>query len=149
MERTKDLFLMMREQEIATNNFLPTKKEIETQSKKFAKDLIDSGEIDLYKATSQLIRTQNAIDIVFSEIKEHLPKDKHKAFGLEFTPVSGRTMIQFQEDELWQQLSDKLKQREVLLKTALNSNEPIYDNDGVQIPKVSVKYSKDSFQIKY
>ena len=42
-----------------------------------------------------------------------------------------------------------MQQREELLKLALKSNEPIYDSEGVEVPKVSVKYASDSLQVKY
>ena len=47
------------------------------------------------------------------------------------------------------QLKHKLSQREELLKLALKSDEPIYDGEGVEVPKVSVKYASDSLSIKY
>jgi len=149
MGATKNLLMLMQEQEIQTNNFLPTKKEIETNARQFAKGLIDSGEIDKYEAFTQVVRLSNALEIVKDEIKSHLPKEKHIAFGVEISPISGRTMIQFQDDEMWQQLKHKLSQREELLKLALKSDEPIYDSEGVEVPKVSVKYASDSLAVKY
>jgi len=149
MGASKNLLMLMQEQEIQTNNFLPTKKEIETNAKQFAKGLIDSGEIDKYEAFTQVVRLSNALEIVKDEIKSHLPREKHISFGIEITPVSGKTMIQFQDDEMWQQLKHKLSQREELLKLALKSDEPIYDSEGVEVPKVSVKYAKDSLNISY
>ena len=149
MGATKNLLMLMQEQEIQTNNFLPTKKEIELNAKKFASGLIEAGEIDKYEAFTQVVRLSNALEIIKDEIKSHLPKEKHIAFGIEMTPMSGRTMIQFQDDEMWQQLKHKLSQREELLKIALKSDEPIYDSEGVEVPKVSVKYASDSLAIKY
>jgi hypothetical protein len=149
MGATKNLLMLMQEQEIQTNNFLPTKKEIELNAKKFASGLIDSGEIDKYEAFTQVVRLSNALEIIKDEIKSHLPKEKHIAFGVEITPMSGRTMIQFQDDEMWQQLKHKLSQREELLKIALKSDEPIYDSEGVEVPKVSVKFASDSLAVKY
>ena len=58
-------------------------------------------------------------------------------------------MIQFAEDELWADLNRKLKEREEVLKIALKQTEPLYDSDGCEIPKVSIKYSADSLTIKY
>jgi hypothetical protein len=40
---SKDLFMLMREQEIQTSNFLPTKKEIQFSSKRFITDLLEAG----------------------------------------------------------------------------------------------------------
>jgi hypothetical protein len=139
----------MREQEIQTSNFLPNKKEVEFSAKQFASKLIEAGEVDKYEAFTQAVRMSNALEIIKDEIKSHLPKEKHVAFGVEISPISGRTMIQFQDDEMWQQLKHKLQQREELLKLALKSDETIYDSEGVEVPKVSVKYASDSIQVKY
>jgi hypothetical protein len=146
---SKHLFELMREQEIQTSNFLPNKKEVEFSAKQFASKLIEAGEVDKYEAFTQAVRMSNALEIIKDEIKRHLPKEKHIAFGIEITPVSGRTMIQFQDDEMWSQLKHKLQQREELLKLALKSDETIYDSEGVEIPKVSVKYASDSLTVKY
>jgi hypothetical protein len=146
---SKNLFELMRQQEIETSNFLPNKKEVEFNAKNFVKNLLEHGEIDKYEVFSQSVRLSNALEIIKDEIKNHLPKEKHIAFGIEITPVSGRTMIQYQEDEVWQELKNKLQQREELLKVALKSDETIYDSDGVEVPKVNVKYASDSLQIKY
>jgi hypothetical protein len=146
---SKHLFELMREQEIQTLNFLPNKKEVEFSAKQFASKLIEAGEVDKYEAFTQAVRMSNALEIIKDEIKSHLPKEKHVAFGVEISPISGRTMIQFQDDEMWQQLKHKLQQREELLKLALKSDETIYDSEGVEVPKVSVKYASDSLTIKY
>jgi adenosine deaminase len=146
---SKHLFDLMQQQEIATSNFLPNKKEIEFSAKKFASQLIEAGEIDKYEAFAQAVRMSNALEVVKEEIKSHLPKEKNIAFGIQITPVSGRTIIQFQDDEMWQQLKHKLQQREELLKIALKSDDPIYDSEGVEVPKVSVKYASDSLTIIY
>ena len=146
---SKHLFDLMQQQEIATSNFLPNKKEIEFSAKKFASQLIEAGEIDKYEAFAQAVRMSNALEVVKEEIKSHLPKEKNIAFGIQITPVSGRTIIQFQDDEMWQQLKHKLQQREELLKIALKSDETIYDSEGVEVPKVSVKYASDSLTIIY
>jgi hypothetical protein len=145
----KHLFELMREQEIQTSNFLPNKKEVEFSAKQFASKLIEAGEVDKYEAFTQAVRMSNALEIIKDEIKSHLPKEKHVAFGVEISPISGRTMIQFQDDEMWQQLKHKLQQREELLKLALKSDEVFYDSDGIEVPKVSVKYASDSIQVKY
>ena len=63
--------------------------------------------------------------------------------------MNGRKMIQYQEDPIYEELNKQLKQREELLKTALNQSEPMYDSEGIEVPKVSVKYAKDSIQVKF
>lgn len=140
---------MMREEEIATSNFLPSKKEIELSAKNFAKNILDSGEMDKIELFSQAERMALSITTVRDEIKASLPREKQVAFGIEINPVNGRQMIQFAEDEVYCELQKKLKDREELLKVALKTDTPFYDNEGIEVPKVSVKYASDSLQIKY
>ena len=146
---SKHLFELMREQEIQTSNFLPTKKEIENSGRLFAKQILSHGEIDKYELFSQAERLATVTANIRDEIKSHLPKEKHVAFGIEVNPISGRTMIQFQDDLVWSELKEKMQQREELLKVALKSNESIYDSEGCEVPKVGVKYSADSITVKY
>lgn len=146
---SKQLFELMQMQEIATSNFLPSKKEIEVSSKQFAKNLIESGEVDKLEMFAQAERITQAITSVRDEIKTSLPREKQTAYGIEINPVNGRQMIQYQDDLVWSELKEKLSQREELLKLALKADDTIYDSEGIEVPKVSVKYSADSITIKY
>lgn len=139
----------MAQQSVSTANFLPNKKEIEFSSKEFAKKLIDSGELNKHEAFAQAERLALAITNVRDELKKSLPREKQTFYGIEIIPVSGRQMIQYNEDLVWSELKEKLSQREELLKVALKTNEPFYDSEGCEVPKVSVKYSADSLTVKY
>ena len=144
---SKNLYELMQMQEIATSNFLPSKKELELSSKTFAKNLIDAGEIDKVEAFAQAERLTTAISNVRDELKASLPREKQIAYGIEINPVNGRQVIQFSEDEIWQKLNADLKAREELLKLALKQD--VIDAYGNDVPKVSVKYASDSLTIKY
>lgn len=144
---SKGLYELMRMQEIETANFVPNKKEVEFSSRKFAKELLDSGEMDKMELLSQAVRMNTAIDVITSEIKASLPREKQTAFGIEINPVNGRKMIQFAEDEIYAQLQADLKAREELLKLA--QTQEVADLYGNIVPKVSVKYTSDSLTIKY
>ena len=146
---SKNLYELMQMQEIATSNFLPSKKELELSSKTFAKNLIDAGEIDKVEAFAQAERLTTAISNVRDELKASLPREKQIAYGIEINPVNGRQMIQFAEDEVYASLQKQLKDREELLKVALKTETPFYDNEGCEVPKVSVKYASDSLAVKY
>lgn len=146
---SKHLFELMQQEEIATANFLPTKKEVELSAKKFSKSLLESGEIDKYEAFAQAERICQGVSVIRDELKASLPREKHQCFGIEINPVNGRQMIQYNEDLVWSELKEKLQQREELLKVALKTNEPFYDSEGCEVPKVSVKYASDSLTIKY
>lgn len=138
---------MMREEEVATSNFLPSKKELELSSQTFAKKIIELGEIDKFEAFAQAERLTTSISNVRDVLKASLPREKQTAYGIEITPANGRQMIQYAEDEIWQQLNADLKAREELLKLA--QKQEVLDLYGNIVPKVSVKYASDSINVRY
>jgi hypothetical protein len=149
MKTSKDLFLMMRESEIQTSNFLPTKKEVVLSSEKFAKDLIDAGEVDKVELFAQAIRMSEALSVITDQLKKSLPQENFEAFGLKGTYRSGGSTPNYSEDELWSKLKEKLSDREMLLKVAMKSKETIYDSEGVEVPRVSENIRKSSLSISY
>lgn len=71
-------------------------------------------------------------------------------FGCQFTIKQGYAQYNYEEDHVYSDLKEKLKNREELLKLALKSKDIIFGSDGVEVPKVSVKgYTKDSLSIKF
>lgn len=145
---SKDLFLQLRATDVAQlypSDF--TKKEAVRVGEEFADIVINGGEINKHEAVAQLARLAEVIGTALSKIKDSLPEEKYTAFGVEFTPVNGRKLIQFAEDPVYADLQAKLKAREELIKTAQHNE--IYDNEGIEVPKVSVKYSKSSINIKF
>jgi hypothetical protein len=95
------------------------------------------------------VRLQEVVSNAVSVLKDSVSDEKALLLGVEFTPINGRSMPQFSDDDVWQDLSKKIKQREELLKVAMKSDEPIYDNEGVEVPKISCNYSKSSLNIKW
>jgi hypothetical protein len=146
---SKQLFELMREQEIATSNFLPKKKEIIEHATKFSKQLIESGEHNLYEKFAEVTRLKQALETIENEIKAVLPQENFESFGLKGTFRSGGSTPNYSEDETYAQIQKQLKDREALLKTALSQDMPIYDNEGVEVPKVSLNHRKSSLTITY
>jgi hypothetical protein len=146
---SKDLFLKMREAEIMTDNFLPTKKEIKASAEKFATDLIDGGEINLEETFAQALRLNEALTVIVNKLKSSMPEENFEAFGLKGTFKSGGNTINYKDDEYWSDIKGKLSNREALLKLALNSKDIIYDHEGVEVPKVSTTPRKSSLTINY
>jgi hypothetical protein len=147
--RNRDLFLMMREQEVQTSNFVPTKKEIILNASNFAKSLIDSGEVDKVELFAQAIRMSEALSVITEQLKQSLPQENFEAFGLKGTYRSGGSTPNYSEDELWSKLKEKLTDREMLLKVAMKSKETIYDSEGCEVPRVSENIRKSSLAISY
>ena len=62
---------------------------------------------------------------------------------------SGGALKDYAKDPVYAGISAQLKERKELLDLAFKSKDPIYDADGVEVPKVPVKsYRKDSLRIK-
>jgi hypothetical protein len=145
----KDLFQMMREQEVQTQNFLPNKKEIQFSATKFINDVIDGGEVDKYELLAQAKRMQEALDVITAKILEVVPQENFEAFGLKGTFRNGGETINYKDDFKWSELKEKLTEREMLLKVALKSNSSIYDDDGIEVTKVSTSPRKDTLAISW
>jgi hypothetical protein len=145
----KDLFQMMREQEVQTQNFLPNKKEIQFSATKFITDVIDGGEVDKYELLAQAKRMQEALDVITAKILEIVPQENFEAFGLKGTFRNGGETINYKDDFKWSEIKEKLTEREMLLKVALKSNSSIYDDDGVEVTRVSTSPRKDTLAISW
>jgi hypothetical protein len=145
----KDLFQLMREQEVQTQNFLPNKKEIQFSATKFITDVIDGGEVDKYELLAQAKRMQEALDVITAKILEVVPQENFEAFGLKGTFRNGGETINYKDDFKWSEIKEKLSEREMLLKVALKSNSSIYDDDGVEVTRVSTSPRKDTLAISW
>jgi hypothetical protein len=126
-----------------------TKKEAIKTGQNLAQNIIDNGNVSKHEALANLVRLQEVVSNAVSVLKDSVSDEKVSLLGVEFAPMNGRSMPQFSDDEVWQDLSKKLKQREELLKVAMKSDEPIYDNEGVEVPKISCNFSKSSLNIKW
>jgi hypothetical protein len=146
---SKDLFMLMREQEIQTSNFLPNKREIQFSAKKFITEILEAGEVDKYELIAQAKRMGEALDVINAELLKVLPQENFEAFGLKGTFRNGGDTINYKECEIWSDIQKELKEREELLKVALKSQKEVYDEAGVLVPKVSTTPRKSSLAISF
>jgi hypothetical protein len=149
MGANSNLFLMLQEQSVETNNFLPTKAEIKLSAKSFVGNLLDAGATDKMELYAQAVRINEALQIVTDELKNSIPQENFEAFGIKGTYRNGGSTPNYSEDEKWQQLKQALTDREMLLKVAQKSNDTIYDSEGVEVPKVSENIRKSSLSISF
>ena len=140
---------MMREQEVQTQNFLPNKKEIQFSATTFITNLIDGGEVDKYELLAQAKRMQEALDVITAKILDVVPQENFEAFGLKGTFRNGGETINYKDDFKWSEIKEKLSEREMLLKVALKSNSSIYDDDGIEVTRVSTSPRKDTLAISW
>ena len=144
---SKDLFFLMREQEVQTSNFLPTKKEIQLSSQSFIKEILDAGEIDKYELLAQAKRMGEALDIINAELLKVLPQENFEAFGLKGTFRSGGDTINYAEDKIYAIIKKDLDARTEQLKLA--QKQDTFDAYGNQVPKVSTTPRKSSLAISF
>ena len=146
---SKDLFLMMREEEVATSNFLPTKIELQKHSKEFAEKLLDEGNINLQETYAQALRLKEALTNIESVLKEALGEENFVAFGLTATYANGGDKMVLTDDAVYRRLKADLDARVGLLK--LRQKQILHDEDGLvlDVPKVSTKPIKSSLRVSF
>tara|TARA_R110002049_G_scaffold4063_2_gene29301 strand:- start:9196 stop:9633 length:438 start_codon:yes stop_codon:yes gene_type:complete len=144
---SKDLFLMMREKEIATSNFLPTKKEITKSSKEFAEGIVNGGNHNLQEVYSQALRLKESLSTIEGVLKNALPEENFEGYGLKGTYRSGGETLNYTEDEIYNKLKDDLDARVELLKLA--QKQDCLDTYGNEVPKVSTTQKKSSLAISF
>lgn len=127
-----------------------SKKEITKQAEEQINLIINEGFQDPLEALVLIKRIKDYVDLVEKGIRKNYDlKESVELFGAKVSKVSGRKMVQYKEDQVYETLEQDLKNRKDLLDLALKSNKQIFDDEGVEIPKVSVKYASDSINIKY
>ena len=146
---SKNLYELMRQQEIETSNFLPNKKEVQFSANTFITKVIDGGEVDKYELLAQAKRMQEALDVITAKILEVMPQENFEAYGLKGTFRNGGETINYKDDFKWSEIKEKLSEREMLLKVALKSNSTIYDDDGIEVTRVSTSPRKDTLAISW
>jgi hypothetical protein len=149
MGANSNLFLMLQEQSVETNNFLPTKKEIQLSAKSFVSNLLDAGTTDKMELYAQAVRINEALQIVTDELKNSIPQENFEAFGIKGTYRSGGESLNYKEDLVYAELEAKLKERAELIKVATKSKDTIYDSEGVEVTKVSSTQRKSSLAISF
>ena len=149
MGANKDLFLLMREKEVVTTNFLPTKKELKKSASDLVYNLLEAGETDVVTLYTQAVRLKEATATLESELKKELPQEGFEGFGVKGVFSGGGYTLDYSKDDVHAKLTEKLKQREELLKTADKSDEIIYDSDGADIPKLPRKFRASSIRVSF
>lgn len=116
---------------------------------------VENGEIN----GLDVFATFKKLEKIFTDAKQKVEKyafdeaeNYEKTFiysGLQFTKNEGREMLQYKEDYLCKELSEKLKARELLVKKATKSKDMIFDSDGIEVTKVSSTFGKASLSVKF
>ena len=144
---SKNLFQVMRERELATENFLPTKKELISNSRSFAKELMDSGDYDPRELFTEALRLKEAFVEIEKTLKTLMPQEDFEAFGVKGQYRAGGNTLNYKEHEVYNVLKADLDARVELLKLA--QKQEVLDTSGNEVPKVSTTPRKSGLTITY
>ena len=151
MITSKDLFFDMRSEEI-DRMYAPdfTKKQAEQTGIDLIDKMFKDGNQTPIQFYSNIARLKAVIDAADKAFRDRLNLSAADSYnGVTFTPKNGSESLNYSEDPVYAHLDVLIKYRTELLKVASKSNNPIYDSDGCEVPKVSKKYNKSSIVITF
>jgi hypothetical protein len=127
-----------------------TKKQAEQTGINLINKLFDDGNQTPTQFYSNIARLKAVIDSADRAFRDRLNLTEPNSYnGVLFTPKNGSESLNYDEDDIYVLLENKLKQRQELLKTASKSDEIIFDSEGCEVPKVSKKFNKPSIVITF
>lgn len=151
MQKTKDLFMLTRLEEMAYDgNF--TKKDCQNKGTELAKSIVERGEVQPYQALSNVVRLNELLKNLEAELRKNVDVEGKELQwnGVTFTERNTGDRLDYSNDEVYAKLQSKLKQREELLKIAYKSDETIYDSEGIEVSKVPIKtHGKLTLNVKF
>jgi len=149
-------FLMMRMEDESGNLYVPTlpKKEVKAKAIENANKIVNAGKVDLADTFADASRVKEYLTAFVEELKKHVTTEEYgKEYETKGCKISFRNTgdrLDYEQDEVYSELKEKLTDRENLLKTAYKSKNMIFDADGVEVPKVGVKTpSKETVVLTY
>jgi hypothetical protein len=154
MEHLEDFGVDLQAKEHDYQTAQPNVIEKTTQGINAIVEAVENGVVNPLDAFASF----NKLEKLFKEAKvkiDELARDEAEKYtsktftfgNVEFTRKDGAKKLNYSEDLLYSNLQTQLKAREELLKVAQKST--IYDDEGVEVPKVSVSYNKDSLSVKF
>jgi hypothetical protein len=154
MEHLEDFGVDLQAKEHDYQTAQPNVIEKTTQGINAIVEAVENGVVNPLDAFASF----NKLEKLFKEAKvkiDELARDEAEKYtaktftfgNVEFTRKDGAKKLNYSEDLLYSNLQSQLKAREELLKVAQKST--IYDDEGVEVPKVSISYNKDSLMVKF
>ena len=127
-----------------------TKKQAEQTGINLINKLFEEGNQTPIQFYSNIARLKAVIDSADRAFRDRLNLTQPDSYnGVLFTPKNGAESLNYDEDDMYVLLENKLKQRQELLKMASKSDDIIFDSEGCEVPKVSKKFNKSSIVITF
>lgn len=133
-----------------------TKDQIKSFAKIQAKELIESGIENPLEMFIKIKKMEDFLEEYKENLKEAVKKEISKygkeanVFNTKATLRGTGTKYDYSKDSVYADLEDKIKQRKMILDTALKYTEVIFDSNGEEVSKVPVKnHGGDAIVISY
>ena len=77
-------------------------------------------------------------------------QDKRTTYNnVDVSLTRGAALLDYEKDPIYADLAYRLKERKQVLDMAFKMKDSVYDNEGIEVPKVPVKdYRKDSLNVR-
>ena len=135
--------------------------EIERFKTKLSKGLLKGMAVDTVKQWIETVSPLDALTfakrlkvfsdelIRVSEIDAKMVWDQEKSNYPDMTYTIGGVLKDYEQDPIYNSIKIMLSERKELLDTAFKVKDKIFDNEGIEVPKVPVKsYRKDSINVR-
>lgn len=143
-------FEMRAEQMTALYDSTFTKKDAIKTGENLIDSVLESGDCNIMELGANLVRLETVICSAVTKFRNHIiDREKQVVLGVEFNPVNGGETLNYKDDPIYADIQRELKEREELLKTAYKSKNEIYDENGIEVTKVSSTPRKSSITIKF
>ena len=104
--------------------------------------MMDDGHLDEFETIASVERLKAYVESYSKSIRkmiDQVPEKEYKKSNVVFSMRNTGDRLDYMQDDIYEKLSNQLKERADLLKVAYKSSDAIYDADGVQVPKVGIK----------
>jgi len=126
------------------------KKEAEATGVNLVNQIFKDGNVDELKVFANITRLKDVVTSADKAFRAKLSiSEKQSVMGVSFEPKNGAKKYKYTDDPIYNELAEKVKEREALLKLATDSKDVIFDSEGMEVPKVSIEYNSSSITVKY
>lgn len=127
-----------------------SKKEAVKTGQELVNKVFENGELEPLAVFSNICRLKEVINSADKEFRDRLHiTDVNSVNGVSFKQNNGSQKLNLSEDPIYAELAEKLAARGELIKVATKSKDVIFDNDGIEVPKVSITFTKPSITVTF
>jgi hypothetical protein len=146
-------FLLMRANEESGQLYVPAmpKKDIKAKAEEDAKTIINEGDFYADEVLIDATRISEYLTTFIRTLRDNMDEEQTRDAikGVEISFKNAPSRLNYSDDTTWQEIKEKLSEREELLKLAEKSKDAIYDADGAEVPRVSRSGGGRSINLKY